>query len=159
LKQFYAHSLPECPPNKWQLLEKHLRQVAELAGRFASKFGSKSTREAADKLDCVWDKPSNSRVLEMTPFLTATYDCLVRLSLSPVPKEICVGSCDSKGVSVRIPRRQRSVISLRCLKHEFNGIFEHDERQRFILLRRLFDGRSSLVNRARCNLGLLNNIT
>lgn len=34
----YAHSLPGQPPEKWQLLEDHLRAVAEKAREFASKF-------------------------------------------------------------------------------------------------------------------------
>ena len=35
---FYAHSLEGEPPEKWQKLEAHLCQTAELAGKFAAKF-------------------------------------------------------------------------------------------------------------------------
>jgi len=39
-KNFYAHSLPGQPPKKWQKLEDHLRNVAEMASQFASSFDS-----------------------------------------------------------------------------------------------------------------------
>jgi len=37
--EFYAHSLEGEPPKKWQPLEEHLKNVAELASQFAAKFG------------------------------------------------------------------------------------------------------------------------
>ncbi|MBU1711089.1 MAG: CRISPR-associated helicase Cas3' [Proteobacteria bacterium] len=37
--KYYAHSLEGQPPEKWQLLEEHLRNVAEMAARFAKPFG------------------------------------------------------------------------------------------------------------------------
>lgn len=37
--KFYAHSLEGEPPEKWQPLEDHLRNVAELAAEFAQPFG------------------------------------------------------------------------------------------------------------------------
>lgn len=37
-KEFYAHSLPKNPVEKWQSLEEHLLNVAELAGEFAKPF-------------------------------------------------------------------------------------------------------------------------
>jgi len=37
--EFYAHSLPDQPPEKWQRLEEHLENVAELAAKFARPFG------------------------------------------------------------------------------------------------------------------------
>jgi CRISPR-associated endonuclease/helicase Cas3 len=37
-KEFYAHSLPEKPVEKWQPLEEHLINVAELASEFARPF-------------------------------------------------------------------------------------------------------------------------
>lgn len=39
-KVFYAHSKEGEPPEKWQLLEDHLRNVAETAKGFAGKFGA-----------------------------------------------------------------------------------------------------------------------
>jgi len=36
---FYAHSLENQPPKRWQPLEEHLDQVAQLAGEFADPFG------------------------------------------------------------------------------------------------------------------------
>lgn len=36
---FYAHSLENEPPEKWQPLEKHLQNVARLAAEFARPFG------------------------------------------------------------------------------------------------------------------------
>lgn len=36
--QYYAHSLENKPQSKWQLLEEHLRQVAELAAKHAQAF-------------------------------------------------------------------------------------------------------------------------
>ncbi len=36
---FYAHSLKGQPPEKWQPLEEHLKNVAEQAASFASEFG------------------------------------------------------------------------------------------------------------------------
>lgn len=36
----YAHSLPGCSdPTRWQLLEEHLKNVANLASEFAKPFG------------------------------------------------------------------------------------------------------------------------
>jgi CRISPR-associated endonuclease/helicase Cas3 len=40
MKTFYAHSLPGRPPDEWQPLEEHLRNVAELARKFAEPFGA-----------------------------------------------------------------------------------------------------------------------
>jgi CRISPR-associated endonuclease/helicase Cas3 len=37
---YYAHSLPDQPPAKWQKLEDHLKQTAELACKFAESFGA-----------------------------------------------------------------------------------------------------------------------
>ncbi len=37
--QFYAHSLEGVPPEKWQKLEEHLKNVAEMAAEFARPFG------------------------------------------------------------------------------------------------------------------------
>jgi len=39
-KPFYAHSLPGQPPEKWQKLEDHLRNTANLARKFAEPFGA-----------------------------------------------------------------------------------------------------------------------
>jgi len=36
---FYAHSLPGQPPEKWQKLEEHLKNVAKMAAEFAKPFG------------------------------------------------------------------------------------------------------------------------
>mgnify|MGYP001590410713 CR=1 FL=1 len=38
--KLYAHSLPGEPPEKWQPLGEHLRNVAEKAKEFAAKFGA-----------------------------------------------------------------------------------------------------------------------
>jgi hypothetical protein len=38
-KKYYAHSLEGKPPEEWQPLEEHLRNVAKLAKSFASQFG------------------------------------------------------------------------------------------------------------------------
>jgi CRISPR-associated endonuclease/helicase Cas3 len=40
--KFYAHSLEGEPPERWQPLEEHLRNVAEMAAEFASSFGATS---------------------------------------------------------------------------------------------------------------------
>jgi hypothetical protein len=37
-KEYYAHSLPGEPPKKWQKLEEHLKNVAEMAKGFAEEF-------------------------------------------------------------------------------------------------------------------------
>lgn len=36
---FYAHSLPNRPPEEWQPLDQHLKNVADLAAHFAQPFG------------------------------------------------------------------------------------------------------------------------
>ncbi len=36
----YAHTLPNQPPEKWQPLDTHLRNVATLAAKFATPFNS-----------------------------------------------------------------------------------------------------------------------
>jgi len=38
-KKYYAHRLKNEPPEKWQPLEEHLRNVAEMAAEFAMRFG------------------------------------------------------------------------------------------------------------------------
>jgi len=40
IKQFYANSKDGCPPENWQPLEKHLKNVAEMAWSFAMAFGA-----------------------------------------------------------------------------------------------------------------------
>jgi hypothetical protein len=39
-KQYYAHSSPGRPPEEWQPLENHLKNIAELARKFAEPFGA-----------------------------------------------------------------------------------------------------------------------
>jgi hypothetical protein len=39
-EKYYAHSLLNEPPEKWQPLKKHLRNVAEMAKGFAGEFGA-----------------------------------------------------------------------------------------------------------------------
>ncbi len=39
-KRYYAHSLEGQPKEKWQPLDVHLKNVAEMAGKFASAFQS-----------------------------------------------------------------------------------------------------------------------
>jgi len=41
-KQFYAHSLEDKPPEKWQLLENHLEAVAIISADFARSFGGEN---------------------------------------------------------------------------------------------------------------------
>ena len=38
-RKFYAHSLEERPPEEWQPLEEHLKNVAEIARGLAKGFG------------------------------------------------------------------------------------------------------------------------
>ncbi len=40
--KYYAHSFEGQPPNKWQLLEEHLKNVAEMATEFANFFHAKT---------------------------------------------------------------------------------------------------------------------
>jgi len=39
-KRFYAHSKEGRPPEEWQTLEEHLKNVAEIAEKCATKFQS-----------------------------------------------------------------------------------------------------------------------
>ncbi len=39
-EKYYAHSLPGRPQEEWQLLEDHLKNVAEMARDFAEAFGA-----------------------------------------------------------------------------------------------------------------------
>lgn len=39
---YYAHTRENCPESEWQLLEKHINEVATLAGYFANKFDAKN---------------------------------------------------------------------------------------------------------------------
>ena len=39
-KEYYAHSLEGKPPEEWRPLEKHLKNVAEIARSFAEVFGA-----------------------------------------------------------------------------------------------------------------------
>ena len=39
VKKFYAHSLEGQPLDKWQRLDEHLNNVAEMARLFADAFG------------------------------------------------------------------------------------------------------------------------
>ena len=38
-KKYYAYSLEGEPPDKWQPLEEHLKNVAEMVSSFARAFG------------------------------------------------------------------------------------------------------------------------
>lgn len=42
---YYAHTKEGVPPEKWQMLEDHLKEVSRLAGEFAAKFGNKKMGE------------------------------------------------------------------------------------------------------------------
>jgi HD superfamily phosphohydrolase YqeK len=46
-RKYYAHSLEGRPPSEWQPLEEHLKNVAELARRFAEDFGAGDWRYLA----------------------------------------------------------------------------------------------------------------
>ena len=37
---FYAHTINNEPPDRWQTLEDHLERVAELARSFTDEFGA-----------------------------------------------------------------------------------------------------------------------
>lgn len=50
LSEYYAHSLEGQPPEKWQPLEEHLLNVAEMAGEFAAVFGAKQWGHCAGLL-------------------------------------------------------------------------------------------------------------
>ena len=39
-KKYYAHSKESRPPEEWQPLDEHLKNVAELARSFADSFGA-----------------------------------------------------------------------------------------------------------------------
>lgn len=45
MKQFYAHSTDSKNTSDWQLLDTHLNNVAERAGRFADHFGGRGWAE------------------------------------------------------------------------------------------------------------------
>ena len=38
--KFYAHTREGLPPSEWQSLEEHLKNVAEMARKFAEEFGA-----------------------------------------------------------------------------------------------------------------------
>ncbi len=40
--EYYAHSLEGEPPDQWQPLEEHLKNVAEMAAEFARPFGGQA---------------------------------------------------------------------------------------------------------------------
>ena len=46
-KIFYAHSLPDKPPDEWQCLDNHLKAVALKAKSFAEIFDSAAWAQAA----------------------------------------------------------------------------------------------------------------
>ena len=39
-RKYYAHTKEGCPPEEWQLLDEHLKNVAETARSFADSFGA-----------------------------------------------------------------------------------------------------------------------
>ncbi len=47
---YYAHSAPDLAKDRWQPLEKHLKQVAEMAGGFAASFGAERAAALAGLL-------------------------------------------------------------------------------------------------------------
>ncbi len=49
MTKFYAHSLEGKPPEEWQLLEDHLKNVAERAEGFAKFFGGEKWTYLAGK--------------------------------------------------------------------------------------------------------------
>jgi CRISPR-associated endonuclease/helicase Cas3 len=40
MPEYYAHSKEGSPPSEWQPLEEHLKNVAEIARKFADSFGA-----------------------------------------------------------------------------------------------------------------------
>jgi CRISPR-associated endonuclease/helicase Cas3 len=40
VREYYAHGLPGKPPEKWQRLEAHLKNTAEMTRGFADAFGA-----------------------------------------------------------------------------------------------------------------------
>jgi hypothetical protein len=40
MPEYYAHSREVTPPSAWQPLEVHLKNVAEMAKKFAEEFGA-----------------------------------------------------------------------------------------------------------------------
>lgn len=54
-KKFYAHSLSGRPREEWQLLEDHLKNVAEMARGFADAFGvGGGTVFYVNKKEVIW---------------------------------------------------------------------------------------------------------
>ena len=45
--EYFAHSKEGMPPEEWQRLEEHLKNVAELARQFAEPFGGGDWAELA----------------------------------------------------------------------------------------------------------------
>lgn len=45
MSTYYAHSLENEPPERWEPLEQHLEKVARLAGDFAHQFGAREWGE------------------------------------------------------------------------------------------------------------------
>jgi len=48
--KYYAHSLEGQPPERWQLLEDHLKNVAEIAAKFAARFEARGWGHCAGRL-------------------------------------------------------------------------------------------------------------
>jgi len=46
-QKYYAHTKEGRPPEEWQPLEEHLKNVAELAQSFADSFGAGDCRAVA----------------------------------------------------------------------------------------------------------------
>jgi CRISPR-associated endonuclease/helicase Cas3 len=46
--KYYAHSLEGQPPDKWQPLEEHLQNVAEMAAEFVRPFGGEQWADLAE---------------------------------------------------------------------------------------------------------------
>ncbi|MEK6967400.1 MAG: CRISPR-associated endonuclease Cas3'', partial [Nanoarchaeota archaeon] len=46
-KEYFAHSLENRPPQQWQKLDEHLKNVATLARQFAEPFGGGEWAELA----------------------------------------------------------------------------------------------------------------
>ena len=45
--RYYAHSLEDRPPEEWQPLEEHLKNVAEMAAEFVRPFGGETWADLA----------------------------------------------------------------------------------------------------------------
>jgi hypothetical protein len=100
---FYAHSIPGKPPSEWQLLEGHVRNVAEMAELSAELLVAR-----IDAVVPLWEIRSGWRAIpsSLVPLgRGSNYKSLAPLRLRPNGKKLSFRTSDAEHREIRNPEK------------------------------------------------------